>query len=186
MWGVATEVQSARAQARESGRARGEARSERLLLIVALSAAGGVIHAKAFIDHAGHYWLFGAFFAVLTYAQVVWAVRVYRRPDDHRVMMAGAIGGLVIVGIWLVSRTVGLPFGPWAHRAEPVGIADVTASLDELVLAGLVFAMLEPRRWAAARLAWLDGQNCTRIGTALCALSLIATVFGQHTHPAVR
>ena len=159
------------------------ARSARLVLLVVISACAGVIHAKAMFDHATHYWLFGVFFGVLTYAQVLWAVLIYRKPDDRRSWMPVAVGSLVVVGIWIVSRSVGLPIGPWAGRAEPLGIADISASIDELVLAGLVLAMLRPRGRIAARLQWLDGPNCTRVGVMLGVLSILAVLIGHHTHP---
>jgi hypothetical protein len=162
------------------------ARPERLLLLVAISACAGVIHAKAMFDHATHYWLFGVFFGALTYAQVGWAAWIYRRSEDRRTWMPVAVGSLAVVAIWIVSRTVGLPFGPWAGRPEPLGLADVAASIDELVLTGLVVAMLRPGRWIAARFAWLDGANCTRVGTMLCVLSFCAVAIGHHLHPAVR
>ena len=160
-------------------------RSPQIKLIVALSAAAGVIHAKAMFDHASHYWLFGVFFGLLTYVQVLWAVRVWRRPGDRRLWMAIAVASLGVVGIWLVSRTIGLPFGPWANAAEPVGIADVAASLDEIVLTGVIFATLRPDRRIAARFFAFSDDNCIRVGAMLCALSLFAVVIGKHTHPTV-
>lgn len=159
------------------------ARSPRLLLLVALSGSAGLIHARALFDHASHYWLFGVFFGALTYGQTLWAVWMYRRPDDERPLLPAAVASLAVVAIWVVSRTVGLPIGPWAGRPEPFGIEDITASLDELVLAALIIAMLRPDRRLAARLAWLNGGNCARVGSMLCSLSLLAALFGHHTHP---
>jgi hypothetical protein len=158
-------------------------RSDRILLVVGLSLAAGVIHAKALFDHATHYWLFGVFFGVLTYAQVLWGLLVYRRPNDTRRLMPAAVGSLAVIGIWLVSRSVGLPIGPWAGRPEPFGVADIAASMDELVLAAVTIAMVRPTGRVAARVRWLDGPNCVRLGSMLIALSLLATLFGNHTHP---
>jgi hypothetical protein len=159
-------------------------RSPRIDLLIALSAVAGVIHARAMVDHMSHYWLFGVFFGALTYAQVLWAVQLYRRPDDLRWLMPAAIASLAVVGIWIVSRTVGLPIGPWAGEAEPFGISDVAASIDELLLAAVVFAMLRPDRWIAARLLWLDGGHCQRARMMMVGCSLIAAIVGKHTHPA--
>jgi hypothetical protein len=170
-------------QPRSSPDVAAAARSERTMLLVCLSAAAGVIHAKAMIDHVSHYWLFGVFFGVLTYAQVLWAVLVYRRPDDRRWLMPAAVGSLVVVGIWLVSRTAGLPIGPWAGDPEPLAITDITATLAELLLAGLIIAILWPHGRIAARLRWLDGSNCVRVGSMLVALSLLAVLVGNHSHP---
>ena len=153
------------------------------MLLVCLSAAAGLIHAKALFDHAPHYWLFAVFFGVLTYAQVLWALLVYRRPDDRRWLMPAAVGSLAVVGLWLVSRTVGLPIGPWAGRPEPLAITDMTATVIELLLAALIVAMLRPQGRVAARLRWLDGANCVRVGSMLIALSLLAVLVGNHSHP---
>jgi hypothetical protein len=158
-------------------------RSERTMLLVCLSAAAGLIHGKALIDHASHYWLFGVFFGVLTYAQVLWAALVFRRPADRRWLMPAAVGSLAVVGVWLVSRTVGLPIGPWAGRPEPLAINDMTATLIELLLAALIIAMLRPDGRVAARMRWLDGANCVRIGSMLVALSLLGVLLGNHSHP---
>lgn len=157
-------------------------RSPRILLLIGLSAVAGLIHGKAFIDHVDHYWLFGVFFAVLTYAQILWAMRLWRRPDDRRLFKAVAVMSLGVAAIWLVSRTVGLPIGPWAGRPETIGLPDVVATLDELVIAGLIASILRPEGWIAARLRWLDADNCVRYGSMLCSLSLMALLFSSHSH----
>lgn len=158
----------------------------RVKLLIALSAVAGIIHGRAMIDHMSHYWLFGVFFGVLTYAQVLLAVQLYRKPDDLRWLMAAAIGSLAVVGIWLVSRGVGLPIGPWASKPEPFGVSDVAASLDEMLFAAVALAMLRPDRWLAARLQWLNGGNCQRVTSMMIGFSLIAALVGGHTHPTVR
>ncbi|MDP1849794.1 MAG: hypothetical protein Q8K79_18555 [Solirubrobacteraceae bacterium] len=170
------------AQVRPVGAASLE-RSERTILLVVLSAMTGLIHAKALLDHASHYWLYGVFFGVLAYAQVFWAFLVYRRPDERRWLMPAAIVSLAVVGLWIVTRSVGVPFGPWAGRPEPFAVTDITASLNELILAGVIVAMLRPEGRVAGGLRWLDGANCVRIGSMLVALSLLAVLIGDHSHP---
>ena len=171
------------AQTRRAAEAVPSARSDRTMLLVALALAAGVIHARALFDHATHYWLFAVFFGVLTYAQVLWAMLIYRRPDDRRWLMPAAVGSLAIAGIWVVSRAVGLPIGPWAGRPEPFGVADIAATVDELLLAAVIVAMLRPQGRVAARMRWLDGANCVRLGSMAIALSLLAALIGNHTHP---
>ncbi len=122
------------------------------------------------------------FFGVLAYAQVLWAFLIHRRPDDERWLMPAAVGSLAVVALWAVTRGVGLPFG-WTGRLEPFGIADIAATLNELFLAGLIIAMLRPDGWIAARLRWLNGANCVRLGSMLVALSLLAVLLGNHGHP---
>jgi len=179
---VRGELATGGAQARSAIDAAPIERSERVLLLVSLAAAAGLIHVKALIDNAPHFWLFGVFFGVLAYAQVLWAFLIHRRPDDERWLMPAAVGSLAVVTLWAVTRGVGLPFG-WAGRAEPFGIADIAATLNELFLAGLIIAMLRPDGWIAARLRWLNGANCVRLGSMLVALSLLAVLLGNHGHP---
>jgi len=171
------------ARARALTRVAAVERSERTMLLVVLSAMTALIHAKALLDHASHYWLYGVFFGALAYAQVLWASLVYRRPGERRWLMPAAIVSLALAALWIVTRTAGLPFGPWAGRPEPLAITGVTASLNELVLAGLVVAMLRPDGRIAARLRWLDGPGCVRFGSMLVALSLLAVLLGDHSHP---
>lgn len=157
-------------------------RAPRIQLLIGLSAVAGLIHAKAFIDHVDHYWLFGVFFGALTYAQILWAMRLWRRPDDRRLFKPVAVLSLGVVAIWIVSRTTGLPIGPWAGRPETVGMPDAVASLDELLIAGMIAAILRPEGRIAARLRWLDGGTCVRLGSMLCSLSLMALLFSSHSH----
>src|ERR1044072_5393786 len=69
-----------------------------------------------------------AFFGVVGAAEIlfgllalVWAPRWWLAP--------GAVGHAVVVATWLVSRTVGLPFGQFAHVVLPVGFADGMATI---------------------------------------------------------
>ena len=43
--------------------------------------------------------------------------------------------------------------------------------------------MLRPTGRVAAGLRWLDGAHCVRVGSMLIALSLLAVLIGDHTHP---
>lgn len=180
---VQVELVSQRAQPAPATDVAAE-RSERTLLLVVVAAAAALIHAKALVDHAPHYWLFGVFFGFLAYAQGGWAVLVYRRPDEQRWLMPAAVVSLGVVGLWIVTRSVGLPFGPWAGQPEPFAVTDVAASLNELVLAALILAIVRPQGRVAASLRWLDGANCVRAGSMLVALSLLAVLLGDHSHTA--
>ncbi|MGH2920023.1 MAG: hypothetical protein ACRDLS_15690 [Solirubrobacteraceae bacterium] len=158
------------------------ARSQVLVTAAALALAAGVIHAVAMIDHVDHYWLYGVFFLAVTYAQVLWAIRVYRRPPGRRVLVAGAVGSLLIVAVWLVTRTVGVPVGPEAGDPEPAGAMDIMATLDQLVLAALVATVVAPEGWLGSRLRWLAGGHAVRIAIMLCSASLFSLMLGSHSH----
>jgi hypothetical protein len=52
------------------------------------------------------------------------------------VLLAGAIVNLGVAAAWALSRTLGMPVGPEPWTPEAVGVADVTATLFELAIAG--------------------------------------------------
>ena len=54
--------------------------------------------------------------------------------------------GVVLLAVWVASRTVGLPVGAAPGRAQPVGPLDALAMLDELAL----LVVIGLRLWAPA------------------------------------
>jgi hypothetical protein len=122
-----------------------------------LSFGSACLHGSVMVTHFREYLLFGLFFAIVTPLQVAWAELVRRSPEHRRLLLAGAVGNALIAYVWLLSRTVGLPVGPDGHaHAEAVGVKDVLATAGELLLAGLVVAVLRRRTVAGpvVALAW--------------------------------
>jgi hypothetical protein len=156
--------------------------ADAIRIVAWLSLAAGAIHAIAMIDHFSHYWLYGVFFLVLTYGQVLWGIALLRRPVGERALATGAIANVAIVVVWLVSRTVGVPIGPDAGRPEAVGSIDVAATLDQLVLAAYVAAIVRPRLRSGRGFRTLMGCHRTRIAIALGSASLFAAMLGGHHH----
>ena len=73
-----------------------------------------------------------AFFVVVAVAQLAWgAVALARAPRWW--LALGAMGNLMVVATWVVSRTVGLPVGDYAGIALPVGFPDGLATALEVV-----------------------------------------------------
>ena len=87
-----------------------------------------------------------AFFVLVAAAQLGWgALALARAPRWW--LAAGAVGNLVVVATWVVSRTVGLPAGVDAGITLPVGFPDALATgLEMVIVAG-----------AAALLVWGRG-----------------------------
>jgi len=158
------------------------ARSQTVVVACAISAAAGVIHAVAMVDHFDHHWLYGVFFLAVTYFQVLWAIWIYRHPGDRRVLAIGAIVSVAIVAVWLVSRTIGIPFGPDAGDPESIGAMDAVATLDQLALAGLVLTILKPYGRFGRRMTGITGATAVRLAVMLCSASLFAMLLGSHTH----
>jgi hypothetical protein len=147
-----------------------------------LAAASGIIHIEAAIAHTSHWWLFGVFFAGLAYAQLGWALVVYRGRRDPRLLRAAVYVSIAVAGIWLLSRTVGLPVGPWAGDAEAVGVSDTVSTLDELALAALLTTVLHPAGRVGRALGWIRGDHTTRLGMMLGSASVLALAFAGHGH----
>jgi hypothetical protein len=130
-----TPTADASQQARRAARAaldatKAAAVADAMRIVAVLSLAAGAIHAIAMVDHFAHYWLYGVFFLAVTYGQVLWGVALLRGRVGDRGLALGAYANLAIVGVWLFSRTLGVPIGP-QDTPEPVGVMDVAATLDQ-------------------------------------------------------
>jgi hypothetical protein len=86
-----------------------------------------------------------AFFVVVAAAQLVWgAVALARAPRWW--LALGALGNLVVVATWVVSRTVGLPVGEYAGITLPVGFPDSLATvLEALIVVGAAALLVQGR-----------------------------------------
>ena len=91
--------------------------------LLSLGAAG--IHAWVVPEHLHEYWVFGVFFLVVAAGQAIWAGSVARWPNRNTYLL-GAIGSVLLIGLWAVSRTVGLPLGPEPWEPESAAALDVS------------------------------------------------------------
>jgi uncharacterized membrane protein YgcG len=86
-----------------------------------------------------------AFFVVVAIAQLAWgAVALARAPRWW--LALGALGNLVVVATWVVSRTVGLPVGEFAGSTLPVGFPDgLATALEAVTVIGAVALLVRGR-----------------------------------------
>jgi hypothetical protein len=150
-----------------------------LLIVLALAWGAAFVHVEAAIEHLQEYGLFALFFALLAATQFCWGVALYRSPS-RRLLIAGATLSLAVLGLWVVSRTSGVPLGPTPWTPEPVGVLDLIATGDEIVLALIVVMQL--RSHSAGVLA--RGYRRGIIAAALCLIlfSSLALTLGAHSH----
>jgi hypothetical protein len=153
--------------------------SDGLYLICALSWAAGLIHVAAAITHLQYYALFAIFFEVLASVQLVWGIALYRSPS-RRLLSTGAIVNLLVVVLWIVSRTSGLPIGPHPWRPEAVGALDLICSADEALLALLVVFHFRAEVAGALPRVLRKAAGVAAVGLLLLS-SLVLTAAG-HTH----
>lgn len=98
----------------------------RLAALASLGAA--VIHFAVVPSHWQEWPSSGLFFAALALFQLVWAPAVLSRPTTP-VLAAGILLNAGAIGLWVMTRTAGAPFGPHAGAAEAVGAADLCVLL---------------------------------------------------------
>jgi hypothetical protein len=120
-------------------------RAATLLPLVALAgAAAAGIHLVVMPEHFEESTLYGLFFAVTATFQLTYSAWLLVRPS-RPLLAAGAIGNLAIVGLWLLTRLVGIPLGPGAGTTEGFGGLDILAAGFELTMALGAIALIRRR-----------------------------------------
>jgi hypothetical protein len=153
--------------------------SDGIFVICALSWAAGLIHVGAAISHLQEHVLYAVFFEVLASLQFVWGIAVYRSAA-RRLLSAGAVVNLLVVALWIVSRTSGLPVGPQPWHPEAAGALDVICSADEALLA--LLAIVQLRVQTAGVLARASRQLASAAAVGLLLLSSLALTAAGHAH----
>jgi hypothetical protein len=131
--------------------------------LAALSVGAAAIHFAVVFEHFAEYTLYGVFFLVISWAQVIWPAVLLWRPSRLWLWL-GIAGNAMVIAVYVASRTVGLPFGPDLHNAESVGALDVVSCVLEFgLVVGCAALLWRPsladravaRRGAIARVAAL-------------------------------
>jgi hypothetical protein len=92
-----------------------------------------LIHFAVIQQHFEEYWVYGGFFIALGVAQLAWAVLAVVRPF-RLLWIARAVGNLLAVAAWVITRTVGNLVGPVATQPEVVGFGDLVTTLFEMAI----------------------------------------------------
>ncbi len=168
---------------------------ERILVlpIATLSLGAGLIHLALIAEHFRADALSGLFFVAAAIFQLSWAVLFGRRPQ-RAVQLLGGAGNAAIIVVWLLTRTLGLPFGGHPGIAEPIGVADLLATLFELVIVATTLALvLAHRRRAIDRPSFPVASADLGLAMALIAITLVTSyalvdisVTGGHGHEATQ
>ncbi len=117
-------------------------------IVAGLSAAAGVIHLIQVPAHAGGTLLDPIGFAAVGWFQLMVAAVILSGRDNKRWYAIAAAGNAVALGLWIWSRTAGLPFGTHEGIAEDVGAVDAVSAAFALgaVLLSLRLALVSERR----------------------------------------
>ena len=112
--------------------------------LAAFSVGAAAIHFAVVFEHFTEDTLYGVFFLVLSWAQLIWPVVLFWRPSRLWLWL-GAGGNAIVVAVYVASRTVGLPFGPDLHSPEPAGALDVVSCVLEAgLIAGCAVLLWRP------------------------------------------
>jgi hypothetical protein len=139
------------------------------VIAAALSLAAAGIHFAVISEHLEEDVLFGVLFFAFGWFQLIWA-QVYLIWPRRQVALLAIVINLGGVLVWLMSRTVGLPFGPEAWVPEQIGFADVLSTSFEIGLIGLLVPTLLRERFGRA----LDQQMPIQQAFVLSAFMVVA------------
>jgi hypothetical protein len=142
--------------------------------IALASLCAALVHVAVMPDHFEESVWYGLFFLLASLGQLAFAVSAVVRPTRHLVL-AGVVGCAVIIGLWLVSRLVGVPVGPDNGGTEEFGVLDILATSFEVVVVSCGLLIL--RSWNL-RPAWRWSQWPTAFRLA-APLGVAATVMAS-------
>lgn len=111
-------------------------------LLAGLLAGAGVIHLVMIPSHIGESWAEGIAFAAVGWAQIAAGIALLLGRGSRRLYAAVILGSAGVVGLWVWSRTVGLPFGAHPGVVESVGLVDQICAALELGAVLVAGAML--------------------------------------------
>lgn len=148
------------------------------LTLVAGTAAAS-IHAAVAPAHFEETPLFGLFFLAVAALQLWWVTSLGSSPRDA-LLRLGIVLNSALIGLWLVTRLVGLPFGLLVEP-HPVGGWDVACVLWQLAVIASCIRLLQhglPTRMPG----WFDWHPTTRgaVGAAVFTMTLLTAV-GAHS-----
>lgn len=138
----------------------------------ALSLFAALIHLWVMPEHFEEWRGYGTFFLVVAIVQGFYSVALLRWPGQL-LFYLGIGGNLSIIVLYVVTRTVGIPFfGPHAGEAEEVGVVDLCATMSELALViALGILVVLPR-----------GLSRERVVVILLVLGLAVLFVGHLLH----
>ena len=135
------------------------------MLAVLLLLAAGTLHLAQVGVHVEEGWYVAGFFVAVGVTQLaggLWLLR-RRRPVW---LWIGVVGSAAVIAVWIVSRTVGLPFVE-GGAPEPLGIADALASLVEaLTVMALSLHLLASRGQPSVAMRGMAGVVTLALATA--------------------
>lgn len=130
--------------------------TKKLLYVTAgLSIAASIVHGIVTPEHFEEWWGYGTFFMIAALVQLFYGLLLVFQPwqpDPIRdtegfpvayLYWAGIIGNGFLIVLYLVTRTVGIPFfGPEAGEIEQVTLLSLVSKMIEAILIVALFILL--------------------------------------------
>jgi manganese oxidase len=176
-----------------------DSRRRLLGMAIALTTVAALIHVWAMPEHFEEWWFYGVLFVLVALLQGFYGVALWLW-GGRTVFILGMVGNLTIVVFYLVTRMVGVPFGPHVGEIEAVGVLDLAATMSEVALV-VTLALLYwsvrlpgtsvPVREAEVALvegggeAALSRRDFLRVTGAVGALGASGAVLGAHVERAL-
>jgi len=105
-----------------------------MIAVLGLACSGA--HAFICPDHFHEWVIYGLFFMTASVVQAAWSILILFRPDAW-LLLAGAAGNAAIVVTYLISRTLGIPFGPDAFHPESYDALSVAVTACETAIVAI-------------------------------------------------
>ena len=148
-----------------------------LVLTWVLSAGAAIVHLVVVPAHFRDTTASGVFFVVAAVAQAATAFAL-RRSAPRGLLIGVLVLNLTLIVVWGWSRATGLPIGPTRGQREAAGLADVVATMYELVIVWATFRLLLARAQASPKLAL--ASSTARI---ICSMSIWTTAGAVYAAP---
>ena len=147
-----------------------------------LSIGAGVIHYSAAGDHTNLPVMLAGFIVVATLQVALGALLLWRRPPSRRLVLAGLALMVGAIGVWVLSRTQGLPLLEDGH-AEPIGFKDgVTVVFELASIPALLLLLSRDLARVSLPSPKLEAQTLTALGASCFALMVPALMLGGGEH----
>jgi hypothetical protein len=97
-----------------------------------LAGSLGIIHIVATPLYFGQWLGYGIAFVAIAVLQVMYSMVLAVNRPRRIFFWAGIVGNVLIVAVWLLTRTVGVPMGPMAGEVLPIEFLDGLAQVLEV------------------------------------------------------
>jgi hypothetical protein len=110
-----------------------------------LSLVAGWVHLAYIAPHWSDWWAYGAFFLATGAFQALCVPAIVRWPRSAPVALVAIAGNLAIVGMYVLSRTAGVPLGPHEGVVEEAGAIDLAVTASEIAIVACLLTLLGTR-----------------------------------------